>query len=116
MSDLSDVLAGRAFKSVQPQSNDDDSSEKLKLEVGDVFVGTLSKVTEFESKFNKGKMVKGYEFTKLDGSKAFMHGKGNLSWNMGPVKEGQLVRITRFPDDTLDNGLVSSSWGVEVAE
>lgn len=112
---LNDVLAGRAFKQVQPQSDQGDS-EKLNLQVGDVFIGTLSKVTEFESKFNKGKMVKGYEFTKLDGSKAFMHGKGNLPWNMSPVKEGQLVKIERLPDDTLENGLVSSSWVVSVAE
>ena len=114
MSDLNDVLAGRAFKQVQPQSESD--SEKVSLEVGQSFIGTLSKVTEFESKFNKGKMVKGYEFTKLDGSKAFMHGKGNLPWQMSPVKEGQLVKIERLPDDTLDNGLVSSSWVVFVAE
>lgn len=115
---LSDVLAGRSFKSVQPQSNDD-SSERITLEVGDQFVGTLLKRVEFQSKYNKDKMVEAYELTALNGDKKFLIGKGNLKFQMSPVKEGQLVRISRLPDEDFEkNGttMTSSSWGVEVAE
>jgi len=117
MENLNDVLAGRAFKSVEPQRADDgEQAEKLNLQVGDVFVGTLTEVFEFDSKFKKDTKVKGYNLTRLNGEPVVLIQKGNLAWNMGPVKPGQLVRISRFPDDTLDNGTVSSSWGVEVAE
>lgn len=117
-SNLSDVLAGRAFKSVEPQRSDDGEvqAEKLNLQVGDQFVGTLTDVFEFDSKFKKDTKVKGYNLTRLNGDPCVLIQKGNLAWNMGPVKVGQLVRISRFADDTLDNGMVSSSWGVEVAE
>lgn len=120
MSNLNDVLAGRAFKSVDPNAaKEDDSSERITLEVGDQFVGTLAKRVEFESKYNPGKMVEAYELNALDGSKKFLISKGNLKWNMSPVKDGQLVRISRLPDEDFEkNGrtMTSSSWGVEVAE
>lgn len=120
MSDLKDVLAGRAFKSVDPNANaDQDSSERITLEVGDQFVGTLTKRVEFESKYNPGKMVESYELTDLSGAKKFLISKGNLKWQMSPVKDGQLVRISRLPDEDFEkNGrtMTSSSWGVEVAE
>ncbi len=120
MSDLKDVLAGRAFKSVDPnEGRDDDSSERITLEVGDQFVGTLTKRVEFQSKYDTNKMVEAYELTDLSGSKKFLISKGNLKWNMSPVKEGQLVRISRLPDEDFDKGgrtMTSSTWGVEVAE
>lgn len=120
MSNLNDVLAGRAFKQVDPNADrDDDSSETIKLDVGDHFIGTLAKRVEFESKYTKGKMVEAYELTALDGSKKFLVSKGNLRWNMSPVKEGQLVKIERLGDEDFDkNGttMTSSSWVVFIAE
>lgn len=116
--DLNAVLAGRAFKSVDPKGESDDSSERITLEVGDQFVGTLTKRVEFQSKYNKDKMVEAYELTALDGSKKFLISKGNLRYQMSPVKDGQLVRITRLPDEDFEKGgvtMTSSSFGVEVA-
>lgn len=118
MSDLNDVLAGRAFKQVDPQSSDS-GSEKLTLEIGDSFVGTLAKRTEFQSKYDKNKMVEAYELTALDGSKRFLVSKGNMKWNMSPVKEGQLIKIERLGDEDFDsNGVTktSSTFVVFVAE
>lgn len=118
MSDLNSVLAGRAFKSVQP-GNTEDSSERITLEVGDQFIGTLSKRVEFKSKYDTDKMVEAYELTDLSGDKKFLISKGNLKFQMSPVKEGQLVRITRLPDEDFEKAgrkMTSSTWGVEVAE
>lgn len=120
MSNLNDVLAGRAFKSVDPNAEKEaDDRERITLNVGDQFVGTMTKRVEFPSKYQKDKMVEAYELTDLSGAKKFLISKGNLKWNMSPVKEGQLVRISRLPDEDFDkNGttMTSSSWGVEVAE
>lgn len=123
MSDnLNDVLSGRAFKTVEPARNNDDEAQadKLDLQVGDQFVGTLTEVFEFDSKFKPGTKVKGFNLTALNGDPKVLIQKGNLAWHMGPVKPGQLVRITRFEDDDikLATGAAakSSSWGVEVAE
>jgi hypothetical protein len=119
MSDLKDVLAGRAFKQVDPAGSSDDSSERITLEVGDTFVGTLTKVSEFESKYSKGKMVPTYELTALDGAKKFLISKGNLAYNMRPVKVGQLVKIERLGDEDFEkNGatMTSSSFVVFTAE
>lgn len=120
MSNLNDVLAGRAFKQVDPNAGrDDESSEKLELNVGDQFIGTLNKRVEFESKFTPGKMVEAYELTALDGSKKFLVSKGNMKWNMSPVKEGQLIKIERLPDEDFEkNGrkMTSSTFVVFIAE
>lgn len=120
MSDnLSDVLAGRSFKQVDP-SGGDDSAEKLTLEVGDDFVGTLVKRTEFQSKYDKSKMVEAYELTDArSGAKRFLVSKGNMKWQMSPVKEGQLIKIERLGDEDFDsNGVTktSSTFVVFVAE
>jgi hypothetical protein len=118
--DLNAVLAGRAFKQVDPNADKaDDSSERITLEVGDTFVGTLTKRVEFDSKYNPGKVVEAYELTALDGSKKFLISKGNMKWQMSPVKEGQLVKLERLPDEDFEkNGrtMTSSSWVVFVAE
>jgi hypothetical protein len=123
MSDnLNDVLSGRAFKTVEPQRSDDgeQQAEKLNLQIGDQFVGTLTEVFEFASKYKKGVQVKGYNLAALNGDPKVLIQKGNLAWHMGPVKVGQLVRITRFDDDDIKSAegadMKSSSWGVEVAE
>lgn len=112
---IEDVLAGRSFKQVDPNGGDD-AAEKLAPEVGDQFIGTLTEIFEFDSKYKKDTKVKGYKLTALNGDPKVLIQKGNLAWQMSPVKPGQLVKIERLPDETLDNEMVSSSWVVSVAE
>lgn len=109
MRNLNDVLKGRAAKPKVEQSD----SIKIKLEVGDQFLGRLSGTFEFPSQFQAGETVPGWEF-EVNGEKHSITHKGNLKYEMARsgAEIGDDVLIERTPDELTKNKRTAQSFAV----
>jgi hypothetical protein len=108
--DLSAVIAGRAAK----QRVEQESSDKIALEVGQQFLGKLTGTFQFDSKYKAGEKVDGWEFETSDGSTAGITHRGNLKYEIARsgAEIGDDVLIERMPDEETKNKRMAQTYAV----
>lgn len=107
--DIKDIIKGRAAKpKVEPESSD-----AIKLEVGQQFLGRLTGLFSFDSKYKAGEKVQGWEFD-ANGTKASITHRGNLMYEIqrSGAEVGDDVLIERLPDEETKNKRMAQTFAV----
>jgi hypothetical protein len=109
-SDIKDIIKGRAAK----PKVETESSDAIKLEVGQQFLGRLTGLFSFDSKYKAGEKVQGWEFETADGTKASITHRGNLVYEIqrSGAEIGDDVLIERLPDEETKNKRMAQTFAV----